>query len=105
MSGGALLDIGDIDLRNEFESVAALLASLDLVIGIGTTMTNLAAAVGTPTLMMQPTHFGSWLRTGPDNQHFWYKACEVIVASPPYDRDQLANRTAERAADILRGLR
>ena len=30
----ALLDIGDIDLRNDFESVAALLASLDLVIGI-----------------------------------------------------------------------
>ena len=97
MVGDRFVETSDADLRNDFEEMAALVASLDLTIGIGTTIVNLAAAVGCPTLMMQPSHFGSWLATDEEGQDFWYGPCRVMVADPPYDTAMLVRRTAERA--------
>jgi len=94
-------EIAGLDIRNDLEGLAGLLSHLDLVVGIGTTTTNLAAAMGVPTLMMQPTHFGSWLANGPDNTNFWYQSCEVVCANPPHDRALLIRQTADRAADLL----
>ena len=100
--GDRLVHLGDADLRNDFEEMAALVASLSLTVGIGTTIVNLAAAVGCPTLMMQPSHFGSWLATDDEGRDFWYRPCRVVVADPPYDTKQLVRMTAERAALTVR---
>jgi len=102
--GGRMRFLDDTDLRDDFEEAAALVASLDLTIGVGTTMTNLAAAVGCPTIMMQPTHFGSWLSTNDHGADFWYEACTVVVAEPPYDITQLVSRTFEAATQRLRAV-
>jgi len=81
-----------INLRDDFERTASLVHSLDAVVGIGTSVLNLAAAVGTDVVMMQPTHFGSW-RSGPDHvscgQDFWYDKAVVVTAEPPHDKQQL----------------
>ncbi len=101
LAGSLVVDLDGLDLRNDIEALAGLLSHLDLVVGIGTTTTNLAAALGVPTLMMQPTHFGSWLAHGPKNTSFWYESCEIVVADPPYDRSQLVQMTTRRAREIL----
>ena len=98
---GAAVFLDDLDLRNDFETLAALVSELDLVIGIGTTTTNLSSAVGTPTLMAQPTHFGTWLAQGPAGDHFWYDTCRVVAAEPPIDRPSLISAVNSAAIDVL----
>ncbi len=99
--GDRMRFVDDTDLRDDFEEAAALTANLDLTIGVGTTMTNLAAAVGCPTLMMQPTHFGSWLATDERGSDFWYEQCRLVVANPPYDIDQLLSLAVKAAEQRL----
>lgn len=53
----------DLDLRNDFEGMSALLAELDAVVGPETTMTALAAALGRPTFIFL---HASWLTLGTD---------------------------------------
>ncbi len=45
----------DLDLKNDFENVAALIAVLDGVVGARTTVAALAGALGTPVLMYATT--------------------------------------------------
>lgn len=49
-AGISLNKLEDLDFRSDIESLAAVLAELDLVIGVGTATTGLAGAVGTPTI-------------------------------------------------------
>lgn len=98
---GEKVELNDVNLRDDFERAAGVVSNLDLVIGIGTTMTNLAAALGVRTLMAQPTHFGSWMATGDNGQSFWYQTCDVVVAQPPTDQPQLVERLTARATEVL----
>jgi hypothetical protein len=92
--GPAAVDFVDgSDLRNDFETMSALVASLDAVVGVGTTMTELSGAVGTPTILLQPTHIGSWRATDGDGHDFWHQSTTVAVADPPWDHPSLIRRS------------
>lgn len=54
----------DLDLKNDFDGVAALMKNLDLVISVGTTVAVLAAAVGVPTWRLDPSPL--WIHMGTD---------------------------------------
>lgn len=80
--GPAVVFLDDIDLRDDFESLAAVLVGCRAVAGVGTTTVELAGALGTPTVSLHPNHFGSW-RRGPDGRDYWHDAVRVAVAPDP----------------------
>ena len=85
----------DVDTRNDFESMAALVRSLDAVAGVGTTILELSAAVGTSTAMLQPTHFGTWRSTDEGGHDFWHQSMLVTALERPWERPRLIERARQ----------
>jgi hypothetical protein len=92
--------VDDVDLRNDFESTAALLAGLDVVVGIGTTMTELSGALGTRTVLLQPTHLGTWRAIDDAGQDFWHQSTVVVGGDPPSDRRSLIRRARAAVGEV-----
>ncbi|TWB43686.1 tetratricopeptide repeat protein [Nitrospirillum pindoramense] len=69
----------DLDLREDMEGVAALMAGLDLVITAPTAVGELAAALGVPCWRLGTDHDWSMLGTG---ARPWFNAMAVIPAAP-----------------------
>jgi tetratricopeptide (TPR) repeat protein len=90
----------DIDLRNDFDSTAALVAGLDAVVGIGTTVLELSAAVGTPAIMLQPTHFGTWRAIDAGGSDFWHRSMRVVAIDQPWRRDLLVEAAGRMLDEI-----
>lgn len=90
-----------VDLRDDLEDSAALVAVLDAVVGVGTTLVELAGAVGTPTVMMQPTHFGSWRSTDGLGQDFWHQSVRVATISQTPDRAACVATAASLLSESL----
>lgn len=85
----------EIDLKDDFEGTAALLSELDVVIGPGTTMTTLAAAVGTRTWMLAPRQ--DWMRLG--TEHYpWLPKLMAFPSTGDGWADQIAAMAAGLAA-------
>lgn len=91
MARGRIDFVEGIDLRNDFEQTAALMSNLRCVVGPGTTATVLAASVGTPTVVMHPTHFGTWLAQLPHD--YWFASRKHLVATYPLQRQDLVAET------------
>ncbi len=69
--GDSMTFFDGVDLRNDFEAAAATVGACAAVVGVGTTPTELAAAVGTPTITIHPTELGTW-RIADDGSDFWH---------------------------------
>lgn len=71
--------IKNIDLFNDFESVACILNNLDLFITISNSTTHLAGAVGVPTWLIKPKEhaiFHYWLSL--TNKTPWYNSIKMF---------------------------
>ena len=68
----------DMDLKNDQDRLAALIASLDLVISAGTAVDQMAGAVGTPTWVLTRGS-GDWWSLGTDHCP-WYPSVRVFRA-------------------------
>ena len=66
-----------IDLKDDLDDLAALTATLDLVVGPANATSNIAAAVGTPIWMLMPPR--AWLMLGRDD-YLWYPKARTFVA-------------------------
>ena len=95
----SLIDLQGIDLRNDFDSAAAVVNLCDVVVGIGTTIVELAGAVGTKAVLVQPTHFGTW-RAQADDQDFWHRSMVVSAIDEPWNRIELIAK-ARAQLDLL----
>jgi hypothetical protein len=71
--------LDDLDLRDDFETIAAVTGACSAVVGVGTTTTELAAAVGTPTIYLHPNLIGAWRRVD-DGGDYWHRAMRAAVA-------------------------
>ena len=91
----------EIDLRNDFEQAAALLSALSATVGIGTTTIELSGAVGTPTIMMQPTHFGTWRAQSPKGSDYWHQTVQVTNLDRPWILVDLVEQAMNRLANVL----
>lgn len=87
----------DLDLRDDFETMAAVTAACAAVVGVGTTTTELAAAVGTPTVYLHPNLIGAW-RRGEGDRDFWHRTMRAAVA----DDYRTPGSCVRRAVEILR---
>ena len=101
LSEGRVEFVDDIDLRNDFESTAALLAGLDLVLGVGTTMTDLSGALGTTTLLRPAGRLGAWRATDAAGHDFWHRGTLVVAGRPPSDRQSLLDRVRSLLAEPI----
>jgi tetratricopeptide (TPR) repeat protein len=83
----------------DFADTAALIAGLDLVITVDTSVAHLAGALGKPVWVLLPfsAHW-AWLREREDSP--WYPTATLLRQSRPGDW----RRPAERAAQALRAL-
>ncbi|MEO1056160.1 MAG: hypothetical protein AAFY28_04520 [Actinomycetota bacterium] len=106
--GDSMTFLDGVDLRNDFEAAAATVSACAAVIGVGTTPTELAAAVGTPTIAIHPTELGTW-RIDDDGTDFWHAsmvgATNGVVGPPDVAIQRAASQmqrllgTASRIAD------
>ena len=78
-SKNKLLTVKDIDLYNDFESIASLLKSLDLFITISNSTAHLAGSLGVKTILIKPENyalFHYWNQK--TNRTPWYNSINLI---------------------------
>lgn len=104
-SGGAVRTLDGLNLRDDLEAVAATLSGLDLVIAAAGATVHLAGAVGVPTWLLLPRHWG-WRWLADEQSCLWYGSVRVL-RQPAYGdwpglvaavRHELSDRTALRSA-------
>ena len=95
--GASVRFLDDIDLRDDFETMAAVAAGLYAVVGIGTTFVELAGAVGTTTVMLYPNRVGVWRRCDGDRD-FWHRSMHAVFSGDLRDR----SKVVDEAVRILR---
>lgn len=89
----------DLDLRQDLDRVAALIAELDLVIATGSSVCDLAGALGTPLWALYRPR--DWVMLGTDGTP-WYPRARVFCRRPG---EGWARLIAEAVAPALAGLR
>ncbi len=67
-NGLEIIRWNDLDLKNDFESTFALMSRLDIVITVGTAVSQMSAAIGLPVILMQPY---TWASLGTDYYPFF----------------------------------
>lgn len=68
----------DIDLKDDQESVAAIIKNLDIVVSAGTAVAQLAGAVGTHLKLFTPR---SWTLLG-QNEYPWANNVDLFISNP-----------------------
>jgi tetratricopeptide (TPR) repeat protein len=87
----------DLDLKDDFESVAALMVNLDLVISPASSVGELAAAAGTPTWRFAGA--GDWTRLGTAVRP-WLPAQRIFTPSGGESLSDVARRMIDRLSGM-----
>jgi len=79
-----IINIDEVDLFNDFESIAALLKNLDLFISVSNTTAHLSAALGVPTWIIKPKIHAVFHYWNQPNKFFtpWYSSIRLF----PYQK-------------------
>jgi len=74
----------------DFQDTADLIAGLDWVVSIDTSVAHLAGAMGKPLLVLTMRNPPEWRwRTGADGRSVWYPSAEVLTQPTPGDWDSV----------------
>ncbi len=80
-------EIEEVDLFNDFESISALLKSLDLFITVSNSTAHLAGALGVPTFLIKPKNhalFHYWNQ--PEDKTPWYPSIKLFNYKNGWDK-------------------
>ena len=81
-AGLDLAHVSDLDLTNDIDGLAALIAGCDLVITVSNTTAHLAGALGVPVWVMAPVGNGKlWYWGNGAGQSLWYPTATVFRQS------------------------
>jgi capsular polysaccharide export protein len=75
---GRMLNFDEIDQFNDFESVAALMKCMDLVIAPATSVAELAAALGCPTLLFCNSAEIEWRKADDFGRDVWQESMMIV---------------------------
>lgn len=75
--GISILRWPDLDLKNDLESLIALISLLDCVVTVGTAVSSLSAAVGKKTYLVAHK---SWMFMGEEDFYPWYSCVTPLLA-------------------------
>jgi tetratricopeptide (TPR) repeat protein len=84
----------DVDLKNDLESIIALIQSLDCVVSVGTAVSSLSAASGVKTFLLTPK---TWILLGQTEQYPWFDSVIPLVSQ----RGQLVAENIKHLPDLL----
>lgn len=89
----------DLDRRDDFDGMAALIANLDLVLTVGNAVGELSGALGVPAWRLLPSPQGDWtsFNTG---RRPWYPTMRIMGAEPRHDWSALLTRVAGELAAL-----
>ena len=74
----------EVDARRDFEGMAALVAELDLVVSVDTSIAHLSGALGRPTFVLLPYSADwRWQTARPDSD--WYPTARLFRQRAPGD--------------------
>ena len=95
-----MINLTEIDQYNDFESVAALMTNLDLVIAPCTSVAELSGALGVDTLLLSNSAEIKW-RSAPDTkQDIWFSSIEHVEANIPGDKLSLVDNLKSKLIEI-----
>jgi tetratricopeptide (TPR) repeat protein len=98
MFGVAIHHFPDLDLKNDFDGTAALMANLDLIVSIPNSVGELAGALGRPVWRLIPGPPGDWTMLGLRDRRPWYPTMEVIGGAKVGHWDDVIRTTAAKLA-------
>ena len=95
--GVSITHVPNLDLRQDIDGVAALIAACDLVISVSSTTAHLAAALGRPAWVLVPATAGNlwyWMR---GNDHTpWYPSAVIFRQNTLGEWDDVLERLQKR---------
>ena len=89
---------GDVDLKNDQESVAAIISCLDAVVSAGTAVAQMAIAIGQKTILFGPR--GGWTSLGQD-QYPWGSSVHSFSPKPDNELNSVVPKILEHISDNL----
>ena len=98
---GLTVTVPDIDLKDDFERQAALIANLDATIGPLSTMAELSGMVGTRTIIFCRTNDATW-RKNNDGSDVWYENGRLLTGAPEHDVPSLISRIETELSDLVK---
>lgn len=90
-----IVNFTDFDKRDDFDTMAALIASLDFVVGVNNAILELAGAVGAPACFCAFSPENAWRRMGADGQDAYYKNVRVFTPLAKGDRQSVIDQVGE----------
>lgn len=97
---GKVINLPDIDQFNDFDSVAALMDSLELVISPVTAVIELAGALDVPGLLFSNHGELWWRETGPHRTDVWYGSVRHVRTTVG-DKESLVRAIAKEVSDLV----
>lgn len=76
---GRVIDFSEIDHYNDFDSVAALMKCMDVVIAPATSVAELSAALGCPTLLFAGSAEIDWRKINAEGTDIWQSTATIVV--------------------------
>ena len=99
-AGLDLAHLADLDLFNDIDGLAALLAACDMIISVSNTTAHLAGALGVPTWVMVPGGHGQmWYWGAGQMGSMWYPTAMVFKQLQLDDWDEVIGRIARQMAE------
>lgn len=89
---GKLLNIASVDHYNDFDSVAALMKCMDLIIAPATTVVELSGALGCPTWLLSNSAELHWRRINENGDDAWHENTKHIEGSVLGDKSTLVEK-------------
>jgi capsular polysaccharide export protein len=89
---GKLIHFDTIDYYNDFESVAALMMCMDLIVSPFTTVGELSGALGCRTWLLSNSAEAHWRKTNPEGGDVWYRQTKHVEGSILGDKSTLVEQ-------------
>ena len=97
---GKVINIAEIDHYNDFDSVAALMKCMDLIIAPATTVVELAGALGCPTWLLSNSSELHWRKIDQRGTDVWHSSIAHIEGTVLGDKSTLVERLCESLSEF-----
>lgn len=102
---GKIINFDEIDHFNDFESVAALMKSLDLVIAPATTVIELAGAVGVNSFLLSNSTKLHWRKTKYRKTDIWFNSIKHIEGAEIGNKKLLVDELVIQLSKLANGVK
>lgn len=97
---GKLINISEIDQYNDFESVAALMKCMDLMIAPATTVVELSGALGCPTWLLSNSSELCWRKIDEEGTDVWHRTITHVEGKVLGDKESLVAELCVRLSKL-----